>query len=358
MDISLWQKTWNKIIYGWDLNDIGTSLMVVPDVSHWSINADLKIDEAKFEQQINEKKVKAIVYKGTDFNRSTKKMFRDSTAPFWWKLAKKYGLLTGSYHWLQGAVDPTVAFEFHEDFISEYPTDFHYIVDFEEPSITDYSDYIWRLEVWTALAEDRLVDDKPIIYTGAWYLDRIRLALGSSNYNKKMSKFSDYPAWFALYSRYFPKRYCQIISKKESFYPWDSNDWVMWQYSDAADFPYYKDDDKYNGQQWGIPSKGLDMNFVKIDWLKKYLSNYCQDSPNVSNNEDDSNLEDVVPDKYVITATLGLIIRESPTINSLRIGSFSYKNEVLIKSVDENNWGKLYDRDGYIYLKYTTKIVN
>jgi len=99
-----------------------------------------------------------------------------------------------------------------------------------------------------------------------------------SDYTKKMSKFAKYPAWFALYSRYFPDKYCKTMNE-EVFYPWGSNDWVMWQYSDAADFPYYKDNDQYYGTSWGIPSSGLDMNLVKISWLQKYLDNQTVEQP-------------------------------------------------------------------------------
>ena len=278
MDISTWQKIWNKLNYGWDLAEIGTTLMVVPDFSHWSVHEDHIIDESKFEQQIIDKNVKAIIYKGTDYSRVTGQMFVDRAAVFWWNLAKKYKLLTGCYHWLQWAVDPRVAFKFHDEFIQQYPTDFPYIIDFEEPSVTNFSDYIWRLEVWTGLAKAKLINDDPVIYTGGWYLDIVRNKIGMSDYTKKMSKFAKYPAWFALYSRYFPDKYCKTMNK-EVFYPWGSNDWVMWQYSDAADFPYYKDNDQYYGTSWGIPSSGLDMNLVKISWLQKYLDNQTVEQP-------------------------------------------------------------------------------
>jgi hypothetical protein len=278
VEISKWTNTWNRLLYGWDLNQIGETLIVAPDFSHWSVNANLKIDEAKLKKQIIDKKVKAIIYKGTDFDRNKKQMFTDSSASFWWGIGEKYGLLRGSYHWLQYDVDPTVAFNYHDKYIQEYPTELPYIVDFEEKSVSDFSDYIWRLEVWTGLAEKKLANDLPVIYIGGWYLDIIRNKIGIQDYNKKMSKFARYPAWFALYSRYSPKKYCEI-SKKNIFYPWESDGWVMWQYSDVADFPYYKDNDEYYGESWGIPSAGLDMNLIKTSWLQKYLDKYNHVDP-------------------------------------------------------------------------------
>jgi GH25 family lysozyme M1 (1,4-beta-N-acetylmuramidase) len=343
MELSKWQKTWNKILYGWDLGEIGTTLMVVPDVSHWSVNSEY-IDEEKFAKQIKEKNIKAIIAKGTDCNRYTKKMFIDSKAIFWYKIANKFNLQIGYYHWLQQAVDPKVAFKFHNNFIKDYPTALPYIVDFEEPSVTDYSDYIWRLEIWTELAKENLINDDPIIYTGAWYLDRMRASLGVSSYQKKMSKFASFPPWFALYSRFSPKRYC-LFKNKQVFTPWNGDDWVMWQYSDAADFPYYKDDDQYNGREWGISSAGLDMNLVKISWLQKYINN-------------NSPIPEPYPDimKYRITATRGLRIREEANTTSQILSVLPCGTIVEIQSIDKNHWGKLYGQAGYIYMNYTEMI--
>ncbi len=30
-----YSKTWNKVVYGWDLMQIGQTLIVVPDLNHW-----------------------------------------------------------------------------------------------------------------------------------------------------------------------------------------------------------------------------------------------------------------------------------------------------------------------------------
>lgn len=345
MDIAKWQNTWNRLVYGWDLAEIGQSWMIVPDFSHWSVNSEW-IDEEKFAQQIQDKNVKAIIAKGTDADRITGKQFIDSKAAFWHRIAEKYGLAIGYYHWLQQSVDPTVAYNFYRKFKEDYPTQLPDLVDFEEPSVVNYSDYIWRLEVWTEASIERMNGDHPPVYTGGWYLDRIRKALGASAYQRKMSKFGQLPGWFALYSRQCPARYCQLYGQK--FAPWDSNGWVAWQYSDAADFPYYLDNDQYNGRSWGISSGGLDMNFVKWDWLKKYVGGL---SPSLPPMETPPSIV-----QYRVTATAGLRIRASATTNSSKIGSLVYGTIVSVETIYSNNWGKLSGRSGYICLDYAEKV--
>ncbi len=273
MNFSFLENAWNELIYGWKLNQIGETLFVAPDVSHWSIDVvNQKIDENKFKKQIDEKGVKAIIYKGTDANKTTGNPFVDVTAKFWWNIGGKFNLLRGCYHWLQYSIDPTVAFEYYFNFIKEYPTELPAIMDFEEPSVTNGSDYLWRAKTWLGLAE-QMMSKKPVIYTAPWFINKIKELVPQKDWESKIGWLRNYPLWVASYSRYWPK----------SLYPW--GDFVGWQYSDAADFPYYKDDDTYDGLDWGIQSKGLDMNLFKIEWLNKYSENIIEEPPN--NNEDE-----------------------------------------------------------------------
>ena len=270
-NIGFWSNAWNKLFYGWDLNEIGKTLFVSPDFSHWSVGENPKVIEEKFVKQLEEKEVKAIIYKGTDANKFTGKLFTDTSATFWWRLGGKYNLLRGCYHWLQYSVDPTVAFNYHNHFIKEYPTELPYFLDFEEPSVKSASDYIWRASVWLALAENELKNDLPVVYTGGWYLDKIRSMLGSA-YISKIGWMQKYPLWLALYNRKYPEKFYLDKKMPNALSPWGLDDWVIWQYTDKADFPYYDDGDLYWGDEWGIPSKGLDMNLIKSSWLEKYLS--------------------------------------------------------------------------------------
>jgi len=276
-DIGFWNNTWNKLFYGWDLNQIGDTLLIGPDTSHWSMSypPENYFDEEKFAKQVEEKEVKTIVYKGTDSNKTTGRLFTDRTAKFWHYVGGKFKLLRGSYHWLQYSVDPKVAFEYHNELEKECPTELPYIVDFEEPSVTNYSDYLWRARVWLDLANTELVDDVSLIYSGIGYLRKVRAAIAISQLEDKMGWMRENNLWIALYSRRSPANYLKWAKLGEDgMFPWKPDDWVKWQYSFAADFPYYVDKDALNGRQWGITSLGLDMNYVKRTWLQKYIDKY------------------------------------------------------------------------------------
>ena len=273
-NISFWTNTWNKLIYGWNLTQVGDILLIIPDTSHWSINQppEKYFNEEKFAQQVKEKKVKAIIYKGTDANKNTGYLFTDDTAKFWWKIGEKFKLLRGCYHWLQYSVDPKVSFAYHNNFEKEYPTEFPYILDFEEPSVTNFSDYLWRARVWLGLANEELGDDVSIVYSGIGYLNKVRGGLLANKLEAQMGWLRENYLWLAFYSRYSPEKYMQMYNK--NIFPWQPSDWIMWQYSFGADYPYYVDGDAENGTQWGITSKGLDMSYVKITWLQKYLDKF------------------------------------------------------------------------------------
>lgn len=267
-DISSWLADWDDV-YGWDLEQIGTTLFVSPDVSHWSVvnNSSPQIDEVKFAKQIVDKEVKAIIYKGTDARRDTGELFMDATVPFWWELGGRHGLLRGMYHWLQYSVDPTVAFNYHKSIEAMYPTELPYFLDFEEPSVTNASDYLWRAKIWLGLASN---DNKgtPVVYTGEWYLDKIKQLLypyTSAVLENKMGWLRNYPCWLAWYSKFYPSMYLD-----NELWPWGDDDWVIWQYSSTADFPHHADGDNLNGLEWGIQSKGMDMNLIKLSWLESY----------------------------------------------------------------------------------------
>ncbi len=60
--------------------------------------------------------------------------------------------------------------------------------------------------------------------------------------------------------------------------------------------------------------------------------------------------------RWKVTATLGLRIRSKPNIFSERIGIMKYNEEFSVSEIDANNWGKLYEKDGYVLLDYAKKI--
>lgn len=289
MNISFWANLWNKVKYGWDLNQVGTTLLIVPDFSHWSVLKPPKIDEDKFARQCEEKGVKLIIYKGTD--SANGQLFTDVTAPFWWGLAQRLGLGTASYHWLQPGVDPTVAFNYHKNYIEEYPTTAPMAMDFEETKITSATDYLWRGYTWLGLA-DEYQNDKTLVYTAPWYINgHIKAKIPQSDWEKKIGMLRNWPLMVAWYSRYWPK----------GLWPWE--DFVGWQYSDRADYPYYIDEDNYWGTEWGIQSKGLDMSYFRKEWLEKYLPDSKPVEP---------------PEEFPTPETKGLVFR---TLYNLRTRS-------------------------------------
>lgn len=273
-ELTQWISGWNIQEHGWDLRQIGQTLLVAPDTSHWSVGYDLKIDEDKFARQVEEKGVKVLIYKVSDANKTTGEQFYDHAAEFWYVLGGKFKLLRMGYHWLQQSVDPSVAYDFYHAFQQDHPTELPDELDFEEPSITSASDYIWRAQVWLGKSE-QTTHKIPVVYTGGGYLGKLRDMLGGmSEFIPKAGFLQHYPLHVALYSRLFPKQFCLSDIRYANFYlPWDEDGWSIWQYSNKADFPYYNDGDVYNGTQWGIPSLSLDMNLIRMSWLSQYLEN-------------------------------------------------------------------------------------
>lgn len=60
--------------------------------------------------------------------------------------------------------------------------------------------------------------------------------------------------------------------------------------------------------------------------------------------------------KWKVTATAGLKIRSAPNTFSQQTGIMSYDEQFTVSSIDNNNWGKLYNGLGYTYLGYAKKI--
>lgn len=260
-EVSKWTNLWNKLRYGWDLNMINTDLDLMIDVSHWIVIPS-KFDEEKFSRKVEELDLKGIIFKVSD--SAGGKLFLDDTADFWYKLAQKYGLLTAGYHWLQQDVDPTVAWKYYQAFMADHPGVLPSIVDFEEPSVTKATDYLWRLETFLKNA-----GDDAIIYTGAWYVQKIKALLSRDDWDRKLYWIRNYTLWLARYSRYYPS----------NLWPWDDTDWQVWQYSPAADFPFYVDGDGLDGLEWGFQAHGLDMNWAKKSYLQPYYEMESPDQP-------------------------------------------------------------------------------
>lgn len=60
--------------------------------------------------------------------------------------------------------------------------------------------------------------------------------------------------------------------------------------------------------------------------------------------------------KWKVTSTIGLRIRSTPSVSGQQMGVMTYNEEFLVSGIDNNNWGKLYNRDGYCSLDYAKKI--
>lgn len=333
MNFSFLTRTWNKLLYGWDLIQIGNTLLIIPDFSHWSVLKPPKIDEEKFARQCAEKGVKFIIYKGTDSWQG--QLFTDVTAPFWWGLAERLGLGRGTYHWLQPGVDPTVAFNYHRDYVRTYPTELPYLMDFEEKKISSATDYLWRAYTWLGLADaDR--GDKTVIYSAPWYINLLKTMIPSSDWEKKMGMLRNWPLWLATYSRYWPS--------KKSLWPW--TDFVGWQYSDAADFPYYKDDDQYWGTEWGIQSSGLDMNYFRREWLEKYLPGEKQPPIEEPPAEEPPQFPTMETLKYRTLSEMR--VRSAPTTSMDNTKRITQKGEELSVMEISGNDAWIYVGDGWV----------
>ena len=66
--------------------------------------------------------------------------------------------------------------------------------------------------------------------------------------------------------------------------------------------------------------------------------------------------EDGSTSTWQVTAFLGLNIRRLPTTASPKIGWLKYGAKIPVLTIDENNWGKLADREGWVSLAYAKKL--
>jgi hypothetical protein len=343
MNINTLLNLWNKTIYGWDLNRIkeGGDLEYIIDVSHWSTQRD-QFNKEKFAKYIEEKRIVGLIFKLSDANATTGLKYYDDLAEFWYGIAQEFNLLTSGYHWLQASVDPIVAYNFYNNWIKDHPFTLPKIVDFEEPSITNYTDYLWRLQTFLGKS-----GNDSMIYTAKWYLDRIMVALGASAFKQKTSWMSAYSLWWAAYSRYFPTK---TVS---NLYPW--TDFQGWQYSATADYPYYKDEDEFDGKEMGGTSSGLDMNLFKKEFLDKYR-NIVVEEPIVDPVEVDENTNTNII-KFITKSEMN--IRSGADIGYNIIGTIDKDKEVSFQDIGGAEcWGKIGEnqwicksRNGYDYLK-------
>ena len=278
-NISLLQNTWNKAIYGWDLTQIGQTLIVVPDLNHWLKNEKdpeklkLSFDLDKFAEQVAAKGVTDIIFKATDANQVTGVQFVDKTAPFWHWLGGQLGLRRGAFHWLQYSVDPTLAWEYYRKFLDQYPCEWPHIADVEESSVTDASDYVWRAQVWFSHANED-GGKQALCYTGLWYIDKLKdlLIRAGKRWIDKLSWLHTQPLWLAAYSRYWPtvfvKKFMSYrVYDNKPLWPWTEDELAGWQYTSRGHFPYEGYSTNENGRNWGFDGDGLDMNYFVKSWL-------------------------------------------------------------------------------------------
>ena len=204
------------------------------DTSHWSGT----IDFAKMYAA----GARFWITKATDANKTSGTQFEDSAFNNYCEAAFGFGkLLTGCYHWLQYSVDPTIAADFYLERYNRFDFDFPPVLDFEEPSVTNYSDYAWRAQVWCQRVEEK-TGRKPIIYTAKWFTSKFKTA--------HLLWMADYSLWVADYST------TSSLLGKPYYMPsniWDS--WEIWQYTGSGD-----------GHAYGTSSAAADLNYFQGDY--------------------------------------------------------------------------------------------
>ena len=340
-NISKWNGIFNKIIYGWDLNLINTDYSLCIDTSHW--DEPKKLDEVKFSRFIEQYNVKALIFKVSDANKSTGVQYYDDTAEDWYKIAKKYKLLTSGYHWLQPIVDPKVGFNFYNSWIKDHPFDLPKIVDWEEPSVTNAKDYLWRLQTFLELS-----GKDSIIYTGTGFISNMKAKISTANYDDCFGFMKNYPLWVAWYSRYKPA----------NLYPW--TDWQIWQYSDVADFPFYKDEDNLFAQVWGFNGSGLDISWIKNSYLQLFIDKANNTAPSGSIIPPVPQEPSVPPVsltsyKYKNVSGNNMNIRSGPSVGSAIVGSLP--TDSIVEGLDftgNDCWTKIGDKQ-YVAIQQGTK---
>lgn len=193
-------------------------------------------------------------------------------------------------------------------------------------------------------------DKNIVIYTASWFLN----AYCKQGFGFLQDKFTHW----ADYSRFSSASMSTSWDYLESIvpigirvpsipwtYPLDKV--LMWQFSgDKFSAPgVYANDTKTR-------LSPLDLNV----WINPRYSieNICK----FGVGEEPSEPPVVVPPevtRWRVTATTGLNIRQSASIYSTKIGSLLY-NTIINVSTIEDNWAKLYDRDGYVSLSYLQKV--
>jgi GH25 family lysozyme M1 (1,4-beta-N-acetylmuramidase) len=205
------------------------------DTSHWSGDIDFS--------KMYAAGARFWITKATDANKTSGVQFEDSAFNGYCEYVFDFGkLLTGCYHWLQYSVDPMVAADFYLERYNRFDFDFPPVLDFEEPSVTNFSDYAWRAQVWCRRVEEK-TGRKPIIYTAKWFTSRFKTA--------QLLWMADYPLWVADYSWY-----SNNVKKAPYYMPsniWD--DWAIWQYTGSGD-----------GHKYGTSSAAADLNYYQGDY--------------------------------------------------------------------------------------------
>jgi hypothetical protein len=163
--------------------------------------------------------------------------------------AKRLGIASGGYHWLQPKVDPTVQARYYLDnWYNKNKTDFPPILDFEDRNYNTITDYLWRAQTELDIVEQE-TGRKPIVYTGGM--------IGEVLNHSKGEFLSRYPLWLAWYSRYLPK----------PPNPWKVSGWGAWQYSGKADFPFYANEGDGDGHDWGFDAFSMDVNWATDEFM-------------------------------------------------------------------------------------------
>lgn len=277
------------------------------DISHWQKSLD-------FEKAINNG-VEFMIFKGTDSYIGN--CFIDSKALEYIEGAKSYGVPFGIYMWLNPNFDGETQADFFIDFYKKVKPDIAPVVDFEQSSY-DLNKDLYYLKTVLERMEDKL-NTKPIIYSRNSFINR---------YNRnKRSFLREYYYWAAWYpykdfetkSQY--KYFENLKTFPKPIYPFEEV--TIWQFSEKGDGIFY-----------GVKSFGVDLDLAKQLPPSNYIDTFQ-------------------PKKVMITARLGLRVREEPNLSSKIIKVLPYKTIVEIQQEQE----KFYKiKEGYIYKYYTKEI--
>jgi len=60
--------------------------------------------------------------------------------------------------------------------------------------------------------------------------------------------------------------------------------------------------------------------------------------------------------RWIVTASLGLKIRQLPSLTASQIGSLKYNETFNVSQIVNGNWGKLADREGYVCIDYAKQV--